>query len=293
MLVKTYASALHGILARTVTVEVDISPGINFFMVGLPDSAVKESQHRIESALKSNGLEILKKRTVINMAPADIRKEGSAYDLPLAIGVLAASGRLPLKKLDQYILIGELSLDGKLERVKGTLPMAINARKEGFKGIILPEPNAEEAAVISGLDVFGMKNILQVVEFLSDRYHFSPVRLNPESIFEKKEDHFGLDFSEVKGQARVKRAMEIAASGSHNLLMVGPPGAGKTMLARRLPGILPPLSLEEALDTTMIHSVAGKLDSQESLITRRPFRDPHHTISEEILCLKVVYEKQR
>ena len=283
MLVKTYASALYGIHARTVTVEVDISPGINFFMVGLPDSAVKESQHRIESALKSNGLEILKKRTVINMAPADIRKEGSAYDLPLAIGILAASGKVPTYKLDDFIMIGELSLDGKLERVKGALPMAINARREGFRGIILPALNAGEAGVISGLDVYGMENIVKVVDFLSDRYHFKPIRLNLERLFEKKVNHFGLDFSEVKGQARVKRAIEIAASGSHNLLMAGPPGAGKTMLARRLSTILPPLSLEEALDTTMIHSVAGKLDRDESLITKRPFRDPHHTISDTAL----------
>jgi magnesium chelatase family protein len=244
---------------------------------------VKESQHRIESALRSNGFEIAKKRTVINLAPADIRKEGSAYDLPLAIGILAASAMLSTNKLDQYIMMGELSLDGNLERIKGALPMAFNARDEGFKGIILPKQNAKEAAVISGLEVYGMENIRQVVDFLSARYHARPFNVDLDGIFHQRINYFGFDFSEVKGQSRVKRALEIAAAGSHNLLMVGPPGAGKTMLAQRLPTILPPLSIEEALDTTMIHSVAGKLDRKESLITRRPFRDPHHTISDTAL----------
>ena len=220
MLVKTYASALHGIHASTVTIEVDISPGINFFMVGLPDSAVKESQHRIESALRANGLEIMKKRTVINMAPADIRKEGSAYDLPLAIGILAASGILPRNKLDQYIMMGELSLDGNLERVKGALPMAINARDEGFRGIILPKQNANEAGVISGLEVYGLENIRQVVNFLLGEHNARPIRVNLEKIFHHQTNHYGSDFSEVKGQSRVKRAMEIAAAGSHNLLIL-------------------------------------------------------------------------
>jgi magnesium chelatase family protein len=249
-------------------------------MVGLPDSAVKESQHRIESALKSNRLEISKKRTVINLAPADLRKEGSAYDLPLAIGILAASGKLAPENLEQYSMMGELSLDGKLLNIKGALPMAINARDEGFKGIILPAQNADEAAVVSGIDVYGLENIRQVVSFLRGHFNAKPVRVDLDRIFQRKVNHLGLDFSEVKGQAKVKRALEIAAAGSHNLVMIGPPGAGKTMLARRLPSILPPLSLEEALDTTMIHSVAGKLDRNESILTNRPFRDPHHTISD-------------
>lgn len=217
------------------------------------------------------------------MAPADIRKEGSAYDLPLAIGMLAASGVLPETRLDKYIMMGELSLDGNLTRVKGVLPMAVNAKDDGFRGIILPEQNAKEAGVISGIDVFGMKNIRQVVDFLRGENIVSPVRVDLENIFQYQTNHFDSDFSEVKGQSRVKRALEIAAAGMHNLLLVGPPGAGKTMLAKRIPSILPPLSLEEALDTTMIHSVAGKLDKKESLLTSRPFRDPHHTISDTAL----------
>jgi magnesium chelatase family protein len=280
MLVKTFASALHGIHARTVTVEVDISPGINFFMVGLPDSAVKESQHRIESALRANGLEITKKRMVINLAPADLRKEGSAYDLPLAIGMLSASGKLPAERLDRFIMMGELSLDGNLEQIKGALPMAINAREKGFEGIILPGQNAEEAGVVSGLNVYGLENIQQVVSFLRGQLHIRPISVDLDKLFDHQINHAGADFSEVKGQSRVKRALEIAASGSHNLLMVGPPGAGKTMLAKRLPSILPPLTHAEALDSTMIHSVAGKLDRNQSILTCRPFRNPHHTISD-------------
>ncbi len=280
MLVKTFASALQGIHASTVTVEVDISPGINFFLVGLPDSAVRESQRRIESALRASGLEVAKKRVVINMAPADIRKEGSAYDLPLAIGILAASGMIPEERLPDYIIMGELSLDGKLQRIRGVLPMALHAREDGFSGIILPRDNAREAGVIGGLEVFGMDDIAGVVSFLRGEHRPAPVRVEFMNERIPEPDSYGLDFSEVRGQVKVKRALEIAAAGGHNLLMIGPPGSGKTMLAKRLPTILPPLSIEESIETTKIHSVVGKLGRNGSLVTRRPFRDPHHTISD-------------
>lgn len=283
MLVKTFGSALQGIDATTVTIEVNVSRGINFHLVGLPDSAVRESHQRIDSAIRTNGYEMPHRKTVINMAPADIRKEGAAYDLPLAAGIMAASGQLQSDKLKHYVMMGELSLDGGLQPIRGVLPIAIQARKEGFTGIIVPRKNAREAAVVNDLEVFGADDLKQVVDFINGKDSLERTVVNTrEEFFANLADH-ELDFSEVRGQQSVKRALEIAAAGMHNILMVGPPGAGKTMLARRLPTIMPPLSLHEALETTKIHSVAGKTRSSTSLMTQRPFRAPHHTSSDVAL----------
>ncbi len=283
MLVKTYGSAVFGINATTITVEVNLTIGFMFSLVGLPDSAVKESQQRINAALQNNKLKYPGKKIVINMAPADIRKEGSAYDLTLAVGILAASGQITSNKLEQYIIMGELSLDGSLQPIKGVLPIAIKAREEGFKGFIIPKQNAREAAVVNNLDVFAVENIIDVVEFLNGTKTITPTIVNTREEFNKGIKNYDADFSDVRGQENVKRAMEIAAAGNHNIIMIGPPGAGKTMLAKRVSGILPPFTLNEALETTKIHSVSGKIDAETSLMTTRPFRSPHHTISDVAL----------
>ena len=283
MLVKTYGSAVHGIKATTITIEVSASQGINFFLVGLPDSAVKESQQRIAAAFENNKLKWPKSRIVINMAPADIRKEGSAYDLPLAVGILAATGHINSNLLSELVIMGELSLDGTVQPIKGVLPIAIQAREEGFKGLIVPRENAREAAVVNNLEVYAVDNLKQVMAFLNGDEQIEPTTVNTRDEFFSHANSYEVDFVDVKGQENVKRAMEVAAAGGHNIIMIGPPGAGKTMLAKRLPTIVPPLTLREALETTKIHSVAGKIDRETSLMTRRPFRSPHHTISDVAL----------
>ncbi|MDA3779157.1 MAG: YifB family Mg chelatase-like AAA ATPase [Bacteroidales bacterium] len=283
MLVKTYGSAVQGIDATTITIEVSVSQGINFHLVGLPDNAVKESQQRIDSALRTNGYKVPGKKIVINMAPADIRKEGAAYDLPLAIGILAASEQIKSEDLKEYMIMGELSLDGGLSKIKGVLPIAIQARKEGYKGFILPKENANEAAVVSNFDVYGVDNINEVIDFFNKTKIPEKTFIDTREMFFSNINNYDIDFSDVRGQENVKRALEISVSGSHNIIMIGPPGAGKTMLAKRLPTIIPPLTLHEALETTKIHSVVGKLDRDTALMTHRPFRSPHHTISDVAL----------
>jgi magnesium chelatase family protein len=283
MLAKTFGSAVYGVNAIIITIEVNVGQGTRFFMVGLPDSAVKESEQRVESALKQHGYKMPRQKVVVNMAPADIKKEGSAYDLPIALGILQASGQLEAPELEKYVIMGELALDGSLRPIKGVLPIAIEARKRGFKGFILPKGNASEAAIVNNIDIIGVTDIEQAVRFFNGKEEIKPLQFDTRDIFFSKLDAFEADFADVQGQENIKRAMEIAAAGGHNVIMIGPPGAGKTMLAKRLPSILPPLSLQEALETTKIHSVAGKLGGNASLVAQRPYRSPHHTISDVAL----------
>ena len=279
MLVKVYGAAVQGVDATIVTIEVNTSRGIKFFLVGLPDAAVKESNERIRAALLNTGYKFPRNQITVNMAPADIRKEGSAYDLPIAIGIMAASDMVNTDKLSRYLIMGELGLDGNLMPIKGALPIAIKARELGYEGFILPNQNAREAAVVNNLNVYGVDNIVEVVRFLNGEGTLQPTVVNTREEFYAHQDSFEFDFSDVKGQENVKRAFEVAAAGSHNIILIGPPGSGKSMMAKRLPSILPPLSLSESLETTKIHSVAGRLGKDSSLVAVRPFRSPHHTIS--------------
>lgn len=283
MLVKTYCAAVNGLDVTTVTVEVSVSRGVLYHLSGLADTAVKESRDRIVAALQNNGIKFPVADITVNMAPADLRKEGSSYDLPLAIGILAAIGKVKPDMLSEYMIVGELGLDGMIQPVKGALPMSIRARKEKFKGLIVPKQNEREAAVVNNLDVYGMESIMDVVNFLNGEGDYKPTIVDTRREFYEHQSHFELDFADVRGQENVKRAMEVAAAGGHNMIMIGPPGSGKSMMAKRLPSILPPLSLAESLETTQVHSVAGKLGKNMSLISQRPFRSPHHTISQVAL----------
>jgi magnesium chelatase family protein len=283
MFVKTYAGTVVGIDAVMVTVEADITRGIGMYLVGLPDNAVKESQERIRAAFENSGYRMSGRKIVVNLAPADLRKEGSLFDLPIAVALLAASGQMESELIDKYMILGELSLDGTLRPIKGALPLTVRAASEGLRGVILPEENAREAAVVEGTEVIGVQSLTQVVAFLTGEEAIEPTHLDTTQVFDNESNRFGEDFADVKGQAQAKRALEIAAAGGHNVVMIGAPGSGKTMLARRMPSIMPPMTLSEALETTKIHSVAGKLGSERGLLARRPFRAPHHLTSQVAL----------
>jgi magnesium chelatase family protein len=283
MVAKTYGSAVFGVDARTITVEVNVAQGTKYWISGLPDGAVKESEHRIESAIKTYGYFMPRQKTVVNLAPADIRKEGSAYDLPIALTILKASGQMIGETLEQYVIMGELALDGTLRPIKGVLPIAIQARKENFKGLIIPKDNAREAAIVNNLNIIAVESLNDAIEYLDGRLEIEPLSIDTREVFAQESNQYAADFKDVQGQENIKRAMEIAAAGGHNVIMIGPPGAGKTILAKRIASILPPLTLHEALETTKIHSVAGRLGNNASLITARPFRSPHHTISDVAL----------
>jgi len=288
MLFKTYASAVMGVEAKTITVEVNaggtVPAGSNYYhLLGLPDNAIREGFQRIEAAIKNIGYEMLRLKLVINLAPADIRKEGSAYDLPIALGVLASTRQMKGDNLNKYVIMGELSLDGNLRSIRGALPIAIQAKKEGYKGVLLPEQNAKEAAIVEGIEIYGIKNLKDAIDFFDETSKPKPIQFNVDNLFYNNVNNYNVDFSDVKGQENIKMALEIAAAGGHNVILIGPPGAGKTMLATRLPTILPPLDLDEALETTKIYSVSGMLEADQSLITTRPFRSPHHTISDVAL----------
>jgi len=283
VVVKTFGSAVHGVDAKTITVEVDVNQGQKFWLTGLPDSAIKESQHRVESAIKSLGYHFPRTKVVVNLAPADIKKEGSAYDLPIALCILKASRQITAPDLDKLVIMGELALDGSLRPIRGVLPMAIQSRQENFRMLVLPKANVSEAAIVNNIDVIGVSSLREAIDFLESALHIEPVRVDTREVFQSRQNSYDADFKDVQGQENIKRALEIAAAGGHNVIMIGPPGAGKTMLAKRLPTILPPLTLNEALETTKIHSVAGRLGSNASLLTTRPFRSPHHTISDVAL----------